>query len=1479
MDKKIFSIDILKYWYFVEFMSQPDWPYQDKAGQMACSDAQKGNSKRKKITVFETLPHDFLFSESAKSPSKPITLAQLINGQNKTYRWHPAVSDEIELCFGKIERSIFAKSLERISDKKINSPEKKKSVVSILGLKCNQDGSYIPGSLNVSPLLWGTYRLITAQKVTDYTTLLSTDAYNADMETLETLLLSGENCVGEQLTGALFTELAEMIDQKYFRTILDTYDSVRWDGLMISRRYTTEDVKAEDSETYQESELSKGFFSEDLLMVSHALANGEFGGSAMQQAILNYICGPYAKAHPELERSDTDERIDIFDWKVHDESAQMDFFHDRFDITNAPLGKWPSRFRPALMQQLAINSCWSSIAVNQAIFSVNGPPGTGKTTLLKEIIAGNIVARAYKLAQYAFPDQAFEEKFFQDGDKPHNGYSRFHYAYYSFKDNTLKDYGMLVASCNNSAVENITKELPDGSKLLKDLIPDKNVPLEIEQGLREVQRLFEIDAAESISYKVWNDETKALETVEHADIYFTKLANDLATSLVRNASKEAHRVEDCWGLISAPLGKRSNLKCYINAVLKPYAKSFVENDFIESNAKEYPEVADRFLKQYQIVADLEHAIQKVSGARSNYLSGKAEFTSEITQAGHELNKLVEVEQGLEKEIQELCKAIKELERELAFQQEEALVLRSKKSEEEKIQRKCETEIDDLHKQIIKMEQSRRFWDYVLELLHRPTMLSRDIQEKYTVLDSVKQELQKQMGTVERVSQQLDAQQELCATQKKRISKHQTYCNKLMERKRHGAERQDHLLNQVQACYLKMEEALSEYRAILKEAVSREPAKCMNVLDEEFASLFNSTEANETCKAHILNPWQSAEYDREREKLFFEALRLHKAFLLGSKCCLWNFKNLLLFWNEPGDDKKPVQITRRDRETAFGELLNTVFLLTPVLSTTFASVETMLKDIKNPGEIGCLIIDEAGQAAPQMAVGALYRSRRAIVVGDPKQVEPVVTNELDLIKRIVRNDSTQYYQDKTLSVQGLADSLNNIGTYYSNETEKLWVGCPLVVHRRCISPMFDISNALSYNGIMKQQTKLPDSKKEATFCKENSGWINVCGSEQDTAAKNHYVQTQGKKAWELVLKAFEKACGIPSLFVITPFASVKEGFYNFIKKEREYKDNPLIQKWADNCIGTVHTFQGKEADQVIFLLGCDKNAISAVKWVNTNIVNVAVTRAKFRLYVIGDYLVWKESELFCKVKSILDSYAIRILYTMADNGNILGNRARAEYLLRQIPDAESFTVDGEPDEQLLSPLFGELSLLLKNKELTTEQLGAFNLSKEDIAQLSGEIKNRLLVSILQHSILTEIKRKCEIELNDASGTGVMFCKLMETMVKKQFLEKFKTYFSEQDSHRKTLAKPYDKVTIGTFTNILREEICQQILASKGAVIFGSVCDLTWWDDYGKRLIDFKDLRNACCHSEPFGWDQYEQMLNILFEQREFMNTLVGDVLPM
>lgn len=46
-------------------------------------------------------------------------------------------------------------------------------------------------------------------------------------------------------------------------------------------------------------------------------------------------------------------------------------------------------------------------------------------------------------------------------------------------------------------------------------------------------------------------------------------------------------------------------------------------------------------------------------------------------------------------------------------------------------------------------------------------------------------------------------------------------------------------------------------------------------------------------------------------------------------------------------------------------------------------------------------------------------------------------------------------------------------------------------------------------------------------------------------------------------------------------------------------------------------------------------MGAVKWVKANIVNVAVTRAKYRLYVIGDYAVWKKSDIFKDLKDLLE----------------------------------------------------------------------------------------------------------------------------------------------------------------------------------------------------------------------------------------------------
>ena len=174
------------------------------------------------------------------------------------------------------------------------------------------------------------------------------------------------------------------------------------------------------------------------------------------------------------------------------------------------------------------------------------------------------------------------------------------------------------------------------------------------------------------------------------------------------------------------------------------------------------------------------------------------------------------------------------------------------------------------------------------------------------------------------------------------------------------------------------------------------------------------------------------------------------FLLASKSCRDNLTSLAHYWGlQPGDEKERIVFHQEDREACVGALYQTLFLLVPVISTTFASVGTFLRDVKEQGSIGTLIVDEAGQAQPQMAAGALYRSRRAVIVGDPKQVEPVVTDDLKLLKNAFDDEELKpYVFGKTVSVQSCADEGNAFGTYLDNQEHPDfpdWVGCPLQGH--------------------------------------------------------------------------------------------------------------------------------------------------------------------------------------------------------------------------------------------------------------------------------------------------------------------------------------------------------------------------------------------------------------------------------------------------
>ena len=85
------------------------------------------------------------------------------------------------------------------------------------------------------------------------------------------------------------------------------------------------------------------------------------------------------------------------------------------------------------------------------------------------------------------------------------------------------------------------------------------------------------------------------------------------------------------------------------------------------------------------------------------------------------------------------------------------------------------------------------------------------------------------------------------------------------------------------------------------------------------------------------------------------------------------------------------------------------------------------------------------------------------------------------------------------------------------------------------------------------------------------------------------------------------------------------------RAKEKEQRKKVRQWIFNNVGTIHTFQGKEADMVILCLGVDSSdrGNGAIGWASEkpNILNVAVTRAKNRLYIVGDEKRWSGRPFF------------------------------------------------------------------------------------------------------------------------------------------------------------------------------------------------------------------------------------------------------------
>lgn len=817
------------------------------------------------------------------------------------------------------------------------------------------------------------------------------------------------------------------------------------------------------------------------LLNSFYLSDLQWASSAVKSSTNNYALSLY------LGNTKPPEKIDV----LYDKSYLEDALQPKY----TPLGRWPSRdrFPLVLLQQAAVNLVNRELK-EKGLFSVNGPPGTGKTTLLRDIVAHNVVERATAFSVFEDVSDAFSHV-----GKIKLGRGFVHL--YKLSD-AVRGFEMLVASSNNKAVENISKELPLNSQIADDLA--------------------------NFSY---------FKTVSDA------LSNDNETT---------------WGMIAAVLGNAKNRGNFSNKAwwdeqtgLQTYFKAIAGQ--MSRDPDDYKDkIVPPIIEECNAPSDQNEAEQ-----RWRAVCGK--FRRALAKA---------------QEVNALAQQAYESQRFIRNYEKQAISVESK-----------------IRERTSRITQHRQNLEQAKEICTRTESALNHARQNLEALNNSRP------GLLSRLF--LREKRHLWCQQCKKLHKASSVKSQAFD----DASGQYHQTDEAYKVAVSGLDTLKREKELLETSYQQ--------------ATRNIQAAAHVCEGALVTPklWGSSHEEQQlftpnyltkahhiRDDLFVSAMQLHKAFIdVAAKQVR---QNLRAFFFVFGKGKLP-----QDKLAIIPHLWSTAFLFTPVISTTFASVGRMLNGMPSES-LGWLLIDEAGQAIPQAAVGAILRAKRVVAVGDPLQIEPVVTLPLPLLESIFKHYSVDPYQwgAPYSSVQTISDEANPFGTSIPRELEEIRIGTPLLVHRRCENPMFKICNQLAYNGKMVLATPVKESPLTKIFGQYR--WFDVNGSVQDK-----WCPEEGELVARMILESAKKLGSNLDLFVITPFKIVAQFMRRRMEKEMELLKQYGIESpstWIVDSIGTVHTFQGKEAQGVILLLGAPSPTQNGARnWATTNVnlLNVAVSRAK------------------------------------------------------------------------------------------------------------------------------------------------------------------------------------------------------------------------------------------------------------------------------
>jgi hypothetical protein len=959
--------------------------------------------------------------------------------------------------------AVFSALKDVFPDARDSYEERPSGDSALLGLAVAEDGTLLSGSVVVSACAWATARALDPGPATAGW-LDGFAGIEADFaRQTEELFLGGEENPDERAVldwGALEECRAAAIKALGVDDVLPV-GGIRVRSEVVARR-------AADT---VEHDFLNSFLADDLARVSAASAANDIGAAL----------GDYLRPTADV---DTGGRIDV--------KTRLDEVRRIVDPDRIPLGRWPARpDRPlALGQQVAVDEAFAMPGAGDHLLAVNGPPGTGKTTMLRDLIAALVTERAERLAALADPSDAFLEDSHRWETTPHR-------RVIHRLNPDLTGFELVVASSNNGAVENVTLEIP---------------------------------SSEAIGAS-WRERAEGID-------YFAALAGQ-AMKAGQPVNDPAAPDRPAWALIAARLGNSRNRKDFVNAVW--WTKRRKEGDEGPPPPPGLRDLLGRWEDRPEgpSWAEAVAAFEQARDCAATIRSERLRIRVALDRAGAVESQL-EVGREAERVARERVEASRPRREELTVTQR--------------------TREDERRRRLEMREEELRRRPSVFRFRARAAWRNRDEQlaAKIATLDEALDRIGEGLRQLE------------------------------MEARAHA---------EATATVTAAERALDECRVLLECYRERPGAQ---LPDERWRADRQARERQA--------PWMDLEWSDARSELFLAALELHRAFLVHAARPMRESLDGamdLLTGRAPGD-------LSADAAQAAWQAL---FLLVPVVSTTFASVGRLFGHLGREA-FGWLAVDEAGQATPQSAVGALWRCRHAVIVGDPQQLEPITTVPFRVEQAIRKHYGVgEEWLTGRGSVQGLADRLNRLGTTLPGAERPVWVGAPLSVHRRCDQPMFDLCNEIAYGGSMIDATDpAPAESFAASYpALPSSSWIDV----RSEVSEGNWTPAEGDVVDRLLAQL--EAVGLPmsEVLAIGPFRDVARRL-----AERRSTHDSLRA-------GTIHTAQGKEADVVILVLGSEPAREGARVWAASkpNLLNVAVSRARRRLYVVGDREAWKRQRYF------------------------------------------------------------------------------------------------------------------------------------------------------------------------------------------------------------------------------------------------------------